>query len=43
MCAYEYKNLHENSRANKMNRKREKKYIQPDQPARKPGGASATP
>jgi hypothetical protein len=29
--------------ANKMNRKREKKYIQSDQPSWKPGGASATP
>jgi hypothetical protein len=26
-----------------MNRKREKKYIQSDQPALKPGGASAAP
>jgi hypothetical protein len=26
-----------------MNRKRDKKYIQSDQPALKPGGASATP
>jgi hypothetical protein len=34
MYPREYKNLHENSRqANKLNRKREKKYIQSDHPA----------
>jgi hypothetical protein len=44
MYPHEYKKLHGNSRwANKINRKREKKYIQSDQPAWNPGGASATP
>jgi hypothetical protein len=41
---HEYKNLHGKPRwSNKMNRKREKKCIQLDQPAWNPGGASATP
>jgi hypothetical protein len=44
MYPHEYKNLHKNSRwANKMKRKREKNYIQSDQPDWNPGGASATP
>jgi hypothetical protein len=44
MYPHEYKNLHGKPRwANKMNRKRERKCIQSDQPAWNPGGASATP
>jgi hypothetical protein len=35
--------LHELQMSYKMSRKREKKYIHSDQPARNPGGASVTP
>jgi hypothetical protein len=44
MYHHEYKNFHGKPRwAGKMNREREKKYTQSDQPAWKHGGASATP
>jgi hypothetical protein len=43
LYTHECKNFHWNTRwTNKMNKREKKKNIQSDQPAWKPGGASAT-